>query len=168
MYGTDPARCESRVAAAGAKLRPILPPKHSALATLEYLAGLAWLARGEAGRARTTLEGAVARYEAAPDRNLNLVRAHSALALAQQHSGEAASARRSADKAVELARKAAAGFESSEWLGGALLAQATVLAAQGYRAAALAALEESRKQLVGSAGTRSPLLARAEALAKEL
>ena len=116
----------------------------------------------------SVLEGAVEKYEAAPDRNFNLVRAYAALAQAQQRSGDAASARRSADRAVDLARKAAAGFESSEWLGGALLAQATVLAAQGFRAAGQAALTESRKHLAGSAGARSPLLLRAEALAKDL
>ena len=167
-YGTDVSACETSLAAADARLRPLMPAKHSSLATLDYLAGLAALGRGDSGRAVVVLRAAVEKYEAAPDRNFNLVRAYSALAQAQQRSGDAVSARRSADKAVDLARKAATGFESSEWLGGALLAQATVLAAQGYRAAGQAALAESRKQLAGSAGARSPLLLRAEALAKDL
>ncbi|HEX5130792.1 MAG TPA: serine/threonine-protein kinase, partial [Usitatibacter sp.] len=69
-HGTDVPRCEALLAAAAAKLRPIVPPKHSALATLEYLSGLHWLTRADAVRARAILEGAVARYEGAPDRNL--------------------------------------------------------------------------------------------------
>jgi serine/threonine-protein kinase len=168
MYGGDVARCEERLAAADAKLRPILPPKHSGIATLEYLSGLARLSRGDAAGARAALEGSVARYEAAPDRNLNVVRALSALAGAQQRAGDAASARATAATAVETARRAAVGFGTSEWLGSALLAQAGVLADQGDREGARAAVEEARRQLLASAGTHSPSLARAEALAKGL
>ena len=45
-----------------------------------------------------------------------------------------------------------------EWLGSALVAQGTVLAAQGDEKAAEAALEEGRAQLLGSVGPLGPAL----------
>jgi serine/threonine-protein kinase len=158
MYGTDADRCDLLRNDAEGRIKPVLPPKHSTLGTLEFLAGRAAMLRGDAQKARAALERSVAIYEAAPDKNLNVVRALSALALVQQ---DLATAR----KAVDAARKAAAGFDTSEWLGGALYAQAAVHAAQGDAGSARTVLAEARTHLLGSAGPQSPVLAEANALA---
>jgi len=167
-YREDAARCDALRAEADGRLRPMLPRAHSTFGTLEFLAGRSAMARGDFGAAVPVLQKAVALYDAAPDRNLNLVRALSALALAQQEAGDAAGARTSAARAVEVARKAAAGFEHSEWLGSALVAQATVHAAQGDGAGARPMLDEGKRNLVGSAGPGSPMLARADAVERKL
>jgi hypothetical protein len=136
----------------------MLPPKHSTIATLEFLAGRGAMIRGDATKARALLLTSVGLYEAAPDKNLGIVRALSALAIVQQQLGDAEGARASAARGVEIARKAATGFEHTEWLGSALVAQGTVLAAQGDEKAAEAALEEGRAQLLGSVGPLGPAL----------
>lgn len=166
--GTDAGRCEKLRGAAEARLRPVLPPKHSTFATLQYLAGRAAMIRGEPAQARALLENAVTVFEAAPDRNLLVTRALSELAIAQQRSGDPQAASASAKKAVDIARRAATGFEHTNWLGGALLAQAVVLAEQGDPAAARTILAEARRQLAGSSGDAAPALQQAAALAATL
>lgn len=157
-YGTDATRCDEARADADKRLRPMLPPKHSTFATLDFLAGRSAMLRGDAAKARPLLLTSVGLYEAAPDRNLGIVRALSALATVQQQLGDAEGARASAARAVEIARKAAAGFEHTEWLGSALVAQGNVLAAQGDEKAATAAIEEGRAHLLGSVGPLGPAL----------
>src|SRR5205085_854862 len=130
-YGTDAARCDELRAEADRQLRPMLPPSHSTFATLEFLAGRSAMIRGDAAKARALLLDSVSLYEAAPDKHLGIVRALSALALVQQQLGDAEAARASASRAVDIARKAAVGFEHTEWLGSALVALGNVLAAQG-------------------------------------
>ena len=156
-YGADAARCDQTRQHAEEALRPILPPKHSTFATLEYLAGRAAMLRNDPAKARPLLQTSVGLYETAPDKNLGIVRALSALARVQQQLGEREAARASAERAVDIARKAAAGFEHTEWLGSALVAQAIVLAAQGDPKAA-AVLDEGRAHLLGSVGPMGPSL----------
>ena len=167
-YREDVARCDELRADADRRLRPMLPPAHSTFATLAFLEGRSAMARGDAAAARQVLERSVALYDSARDRNLNVVRALSALAMAQQQGGDAAAARANAARAVEVARKAASGFDYSEWLGSALVGEAAILAAQGDAAGARQALEEGRRNLLGSAGPATPSLARAEAVERSL
>lgn len=158
-YGTDADRCDAQRAGADALLRPILPPKHSALATLDYFAGLGAMMRGDPAKARPLLEVAVKRYESALDKNLNVVRALAALARAQSRTGEGAAAKATAARAIGLAREAATGYETTAWLGEAYLAQSIVLAEQGDPTGAASARDAARRHLLGSAGPGSPLLA---------
>ncbi len=157
-YGTDAARCEEARKQAEEQLRPVLPPKHSTFATLEYLAGRGAMLRKDNVKARQLLQTSVGLYEVAPDKNLGIVRALSSLAIVQQKLGDAEAARESATRAVELARKAATGFEHTEWLGSALVAHGNVLAAQGDAKAAAALFEEGRANLLGSVGPLGPSL----------
>jgi len=113
--------------------------------------------RNDPAKARPLLQTSVGLYETAPDRNLGIVRALSAVARVQQQLGEREAALASAERAVGIARKAAAGFEHTEWLGSALVAQAIVLAAQGDPKAA-AVLDEGRAHLLGSVGPMGPSL----------
>jgi serine/threonine-protein kinase len=166
--GTDVARCETLLEEAAGRLRPMLPPKHSAHATLQYLAGRAWLTRGDAARARPFFENAVTLFEAAPDRNFNVIRALSHLALAQQQMGEGVAARATAARAVDQARKATSGYETSEWLGSALFAQAIIAASQADPATARKLLAEARTQLIGSVGPGTPGVAKVDKLLEQL
>jgi len=166
--GADVARCETLLEEAAGRLRPMLPPKHSTNATLQYLAGRAWLTRGDAARARPFFENAVTLFEAAPDRNFNVIRALSHLGLAQQQMGEGVAARATAARAVDLARKAATGYETSEWLGSALLAQAGIAASQADPASARKLLGEARTQLIGSVGPGTPGVVKVDRLGESL
>jgi serine/threonine-protein kinase len=163
----DAVRCDALREEAARKLDPMLPPKHSVRASIEFLAGRAATARGDTAGARTALEKSAAMYEAAPDRNFNAIRALSELAVAQQEAGDGAAARATAAKAVDAARRATSGFEHSEWLGSALVAQAAVHAAQGD-AAARGMLEEGRRNLLATVGPQGPALARADSVAQKL
>ena len=157
-YGNDAARCDALRAEADKRLRPMLPPKHSTFASLEYLAGRSAIIRGDFAHARPLLQTSVGLYETAPDKSLNIVRALSALAMVQQRMGDGEAARASAARAVEIARKAGVGFDHTEWLGSALVAQGNVLAAQGDARGAAALFEEGRAHLLGSVGPLGPSL----------
>ena len=165
-YREDVAQCDALRGDAHKRLQPMLPPKHSTFATLEFFAGRSAMIRGDTAGARQALEQSVAMYDAAPDRNLNLVRALSALAAAQQAAGDPAAAKASAARAVEVARKAAVGFDYSEWLGSALVGLAAIHLAQGDEAGARPLLDEGKRHLMGSVGPASPAMGRLNALSK--
>ena len=144
----DAPACEALRADAAERMATMLPPAHSTFGSLHYLAAQVALIRGEAARARESLEAAIAHYKAAPDRNLLVVRALGHLAQVRHAGGDAAGALAAANEAVEIARRAAMGFEHTEWLGSALLAKAAVQGGPEGRAT----LDEARAQLVGSVG----------------
>jgi hypothetical protein len=153
-------------AAAEAGLKAVLPPGHSILVSVELLRGRVLLVRGDAAGAVVALEGAVKRYEAAPERNNAMLRALGELALARERQGDVAGALATAARAVEAARAATRGFAASEWLGSALLVQATVLRRQGDIAAARAAATEAQRQLAESVGPEAPATRQAEAIVR--
>jgi ATP/maltotriose-dependent transcriptional regulator MalT len=130
----------------------VFPPGYSTFASVEAMRGKIALLRHKRADAVAHLERAVKMYEAAPDRNLLVIRALAMLATAQQAAGDGAAARATAARAVERAREATQGFTHSEWLGSALLAQSEVHRAQGEGEAARAMAAEARAQLEASLG----------------
>ena len=141
----DAVLCEALRADAEARMKAMLPPAHSTFASLQYLSGQVALIRGDKARARELLEGAVKHYRAAPDRNLLVVRALGHLAQAQHAGGDTDAAIASANEGIEAARKAAMGFDHTEWLGSALLVRAAIDGGADT-------FDEARRHLVGSLG----------------
>lgn len=153
-------KCEALLARAQASLQAILTPTHPTTSILDTGKAEVLLAKGQTAKAVERLEAVVARLT--NERSPHLVRALSLLGVAQQQAGDAAAARATAVRAVEVARSAMSGLQHSEWLGMALLTQARILARQGDAAAANAVLQEAREQLAGSIGEGSVAVKRAE------
>jgi hypothetical protein len=78
------------------------------------------------------------------------------LARTELQLGEPDAARAHAERAVARARDATAGFEHSEWLGSALLAEGMVQRARGEIAAARATWRAALVQLQASVGDSAP------------
>jgi tetratricopeptide (TPR) repeat protein len=102
------------------------------------------------------LTKAVAIFDAASDRNRIGIRALALLARTEQQLGDLPAAAQHAQRAVALAREALAGFEHSEWLGSALVAQGLVDQAQGDQAAAQASWRAALVELRDSLGDAAP------------
>jgi serine/threonine-protein kinase len=146
------ARCETALADVTQRLHAVLPPKHSAFASLQMLAGQAALVGQQPAKAQQQLTAAIAGFDAAADRSPSRIQAQSLLARAEQQLGHPETARRLANEAVIAARAAMQGQGQTEWLGTALLAQGVVLAAQGQNGQARAVMTEALHQLQGSMG----------------
>ena len=86
-----------------------------------------------------------------------LLRAASGLARAQLQAGDLPAARAQADRAVTAARAKLGRFQSSLFLGEALLVLGEVATAQDDRVAARSALEEAVRPLGDAVGDRAPL-----------
>jgi tetratricopeptide (TPR) repeat protein len=164
----DWARCDALMDSARASLRPVLPPDRAIWGTVDVAAARAALARDDLSRARTLLRNAIAIYDAAPDRSPGRTRALTLLARVEARQGDLAAAQTHATEAVAAARRVAAGFTTSEWIGSALLAQGIVAQARGDKVAAVAALGDALEQLRQSAGDAAPATREVEALLARL
>ena len=164
----DWARCDALMNDARATLKPVLPPDRAIWGTIDVAEARAALARDDLPRARALLRGAMAKYDAAPDRSPGRTRALTLLARVEARQGELPAAQGHASEAVQAARLIAAGFTTSEWIGSALLAQAIVALAQGDTAAATAMLRDALEQLRDSAGDTAPATREAQALLARL
>jgi hypothetical protein len=112
------------------------------------------LAAGDPARAKPRLERALALYGDAQPGDPERIGALALLARAELELGDAAAALAQAERAVAQARAAATGFDSTSWLGRALLAQGEAMHARGD-ARASAVLQEAVAQLDGSLGAGS-------------
>ena len=164
----DWPRCDALMDDARAALRPVLPPDRAIWGTIDVAAARAALAHDDLPRARALLRSAMALYDAAPDRSPGRTRASTLLARVEVRQGELAQAQAHAAEAVEAARRIAAGFPYSEWIGSALLAQGIVASARGDTAAASAALRDALEHLQHSAGDAAPATQEAKALLARL
>lgn len=90
----DIARCESWLAKAEQVIRAVFPPGYSTFASVEAMRGEIATLRRQRAEAVTHLERAVKMYDAAPDRNLLVIRALSMLATARQRARWSGRARR--------------------------------------------------------------------------
>jgi ATP/maltotriose-dependent transcriptional regulator MalT len=126
------------------------------------------LARRDLIKADRAATQAVDMYTAARDRSPLRIRALSLLAAIRQQRGDVDAAKRYAREAVEAAQDVSRGFMHSEWVGSALLAQASVLRAQGDTQQARTAAAEAREHLLASVGAGSPAAKEAEALIEAL
>jgi eukaryotic-like serine/threonine-protein kinase len=162
----DANRCEALTNNALDALTDGLPAKHSAFGTMKLLRGhVAWL-RGEMELARSAWSDASDHFAGASDTKIAQIRALSWLARAEAGLGKNAEANSHADAAVALARASLNGFQTSEWLGGALLAQAVARKAIGNEAQASSALTEAINNLRQAVGQDSVLLKEALVLSK--
>ncbi|HEY6513836.1 MAG TPA: protein kinase, partial [Burkholderiaceae bacterium] len=164
----DWARCDALMNDARATLKPVLPPDRAIWGTIDVAEARSALARDDLPRARALLRGAMAKYDAAPDRSPGRTRALTLLARVEARQGELPAAQGHAGDALQAARQIAAGFTSSEWIGSALLAQAIVALAQGDSAAATTMLRDALEQLRDSAGDSAPATREAQALLARL
>jgi serine/threonine-protein kinase len=152
----DLARCAELLAWARAELTAMLPAGHSTFGTLEVGDAQLALARGDLPRARAALRRAVAIFDAAKDRNRQIIRALGLLARTEQQLGDLDAAERHAAQAVAQARAALAGFAHSEWLGSALVAQGLVQRARGDATGAQATWRVALDELRATVGDAAP------------
>lgn len=150
------ARCADMTSAGQIELASMLPAGHSANGVAEVAMARVDLARADFARARTRLRHAVAIFDAATDRNRLGYRALILLARAELQLGETDAAQAAATQAVAGARRALGGFEHSEWLGSALVAQGLVQRARGEAAAAQASWQAALVELQASVGDTAP------------
>ena len=147
--------CDAALAAGVADVRSTLPPRDTLFGIVELVAAQAAAAQPQVALAR--LDAALAIFDSAPQRNPQRLHARAWQARMLLAHGDAAGAKSAARRAVDEARAATQGIAHSEWLGGALLAQALVFEAQGEAGAARQALVEALSQLESSAGTGAPV-----------
>jgi tetratricopeptide (TPR) repeat protein len=120
-------RCADLLSTAQAELTPLLPAGHSMWGRLEVAQAQLALARGDLPRAHGALKQAVTIFDGASDLNPSHgVRALTLLARTELQLGDIGTARTHAAQAVAQAQQALNGFDHSQWLGGALVAQGLV------------------------------------------
>jgi tetratricopeptide (TPR) repeat protein len=151
-FANELARCEQLLSAARSELTAMLPAGHTAFGALETAFAELALARSDPLHASATLERAVAIYETASEKNPTVIRALTLLARTELQLGERDAAQAHAERAIAQARNAMAGFEHSEWLGSALVAQGMVQHARGEIAAAQATWRAALVELQASVG----------------
>jgi eukaryotic-like serine/threonine-protein kinase len=161
-------RCELLLATGEKQLPTLFPPGHSNYASVQMFTARIALARRDLIKADHAATQAVDMYTAARDRSPLRIRALSLLATIRQQRGDVDSAKRYAREAVEAAQDVSRGFMHSEWVGSALLAQASVLRAQGDTQPARTAATEAREHLLASVGAGSPAAKEVETLIEAL
>jgi eukaryotic-like serine/threonine-protein kinase len=149
-------RCAELLDMARAGLMATLAPGRSRLGTLEVAQAQLSMARGDLPRARQDLIRAVAVFAAADDRNPFGIRALTMLARTELRIGDLDAAQAHALAAVTQAREAMSGFEHSEWLGSALVAQGLVQRARGDENAARASWRPALAALSATVGESAP------------
>jgi tetratricopeptide (TPR) repeat protein len=118
------------------------------------------LARGDLPRAHGALKQAVTIFEGASDLNpSNGVRALTLLARTELQLGDIGTARAHAMQAVAQAQQALNGFDHSQWLGGALVAQGLVEQARHEFSAARDAWRAALLELKATVGDAAPAYA---------
>jgi serine/threonine-protein kinase len=145
------AACDQRLAEARRQLEALLPPGHHSLAMPDVSFARMALAAGDPAQAKPRLERALAIYGDAQPGDPERIGALALLARAELQLGDASTSLALAERAVGQARAAAAGFDSTAWLGNALLAKGAALRQLGD-ARAPAVLQEAATQLEGSLG----------------
>ena len=158
-FTDDLARCDQLLAAARSELAAVLPAGHSTLGTLEMTVAQLALARADPLQASAGLKRSVAIFEATREKNPFGIRALSLLARTEWQLGELDAAELHAERAVAQARDAMAGFERSQWLGSALVAQGMVQHSRGDSAAAQASWRAALTELQVTVGDSAPATA---------
>jgi eukaryotic-like serine/threonine-protein kinase len=155
----DFAHCAELLAAAESGFTALLPAGHSRFGNLKTVQAQLALARADLPQARTWLKQAVAIFDAATNRSAIGIRALTLLACTEQQLGELDAAEMDAARAVAQARDAMAGFEHSQWLGSALVAQGMVQRSRGESAAAQATWRAALAELQATVGDSAPATA---------
>ena len=157
------ATCQERISASEARVTDPYVARHSIHATHLWLRAWALQGAGESTSALAMAEQAIAQFGSASDSSPNLVRARILRTELLDAAGRDAEALAESDRALADAKRFAAGFVHSEWMGRALLAKGRILHRQGARAESMHLLAQARIQLEATLGASSPV-ARAAAL----
>ena len=152
----DLARCAELLDSAQTGFTSLLPAGHPRFANLKIAKAQLALARADPSQARIELKQAVTIFDAATEKNSLGIRALGMLSRTEQQLGDIDSAAAHAARAVAQAREAMAGFEHSQWLGGALVAQGMVQKARGQSAAAQASWRTALTELQITLGESAP------------
>jgi serine/threonine-protein kinase len=160
----EAARCDQRLAEARSILAGFLPPGHVTFANLDTTVGTLALARGDLTVARAAFLDALEVFDKAPVLQPMRTRAAALLARTELALGRPDAAAARAAEAVAQARTLAKGFEHSEWLGSALLAQAIVQQRRGEAAAAQASARAALAELQPTVGDAAPTTVEARRL----
>jgi tetratricopeptide (TPR) repeat protein len=160
----EAARCDQRLAEARSILAGFLPPGHVTFANLDTTVGTLALARGDLTAARAAFLDALEVFDKAPVLQPMRTRAAALLARTELALGRPDAAADRAAEAVAQARTLAKGFEHSEWLGSALLAQAIVQQRRGEAAAAQASARAALAELQPTVGDAAPTTVEARRL----
>ena len=155
--GSDAERCRTLLRTAREALQARLAAGNMRFATIELQEARLALAERHADAAADHFRRADAILAKAQDTNPGRLRAASGLARAQWLAGDLPAARAQAERAVAAARDRLGGFESSLFLGEALLVLGEVASAQDDRGAARTALAEAVRQLGDAVGHQAPL-----------
>jgi eukaryotic-like serine/threonine-protein kinase len=152
----DLVRCSELLDSAETGFTDLLPAGHSRFANLKIAQAQLALARADLPQARTLLRQAVALFDAASEKNGLGIRALSLLSRTEQQLGDIDSAAADATRAVAQARDAMAGFQHSQWLGGALVTLGLVQRARGEPAAAQTSWRAALVELRATLGESAP------------
>ena len=148
----DLRRCGEMSSTGQSELIALLPPGHVSFGNVALSRARMALARGDLPRARALLLDAVAIFDAATEKGRPEIRALTLLVRTELQLGGLDDADAHAARAVAQARVAMAGFDHSEWLGSALVAQGMVLKARGQDTAAEASWQAAFAELQAAAG----------------
>lgn len=154
--GHEVDRCAKLLDVAHQRLSASLPPGHSMLGSLAMVEAQLALLKQDPEGARDRLRQAASAFATARDRNPNRLRVATLQASTEAALGHHDEAVRLAALAVRQARAAMSGFQSSGWLGEALVAQGQAQAAQGRRDEARRSWQEALQQLTLSVGVDAP------------
>ena len=145
-------RCVEMTTAGRAELVGLLPAGHPSFANVALARARVAIAVDDLPEARTLLLEAVALFDAGREPSRAEIRALALLARTELRLGQLDAAEAHASRAVAMAGDALAGFEHSEWLGTALVAQGLVQKARGRDAAADASWRAAVNELQAAAG----------------
>ncbi|HEY4959027.1 MAG TPA: hypothetical protein VII31_14540, partial [Caldimonas sp.] len=153
----DADRCRAFLRAAREALQAKVAPGNVRFGTLEIQEARLALAERRPVAAADHFRNAEAILAKAQETHPNRLRAVSGLARALAQAGDLPAARVEAERAVAAARGRLGGFQTSLYLGEALLVLGEVASAQDDRGAARIALDEAVRQLSDAIGGQAPL-----------
>ncbi len=148
----EPSRCVEMTSMGRSDLTALLPPGHTSFGNIALARARVAVALADLPQARALLLEAVAIFDAGSEPISAEIRALALLARTELQLGELDAAEVHAVRAVAQARDAMAGFEHSEWLGSALVAQGLVQQARSEGMAAKESWQAALTELKAAAG----------------
>jgi len=160
----DLPRCATIASAGKSELVALLPAGHASFGNVALCEARLALAHGDLSQARARLREAEAIFAAATEQGRPRIRVLTLLARVELRLGDLDAAEADAARATAQAREALAGFDHSEWLGSALVAQGMVQHARGQHTAAEASWRAALVELEAAAGDAATATVEARSL----